>query len=45
LRKLQWSVGFDVLDRYNALERVNRAAGFTDEADWLSRCIKTVQGE
>ena len=45
LRKLQWSIGFDVLERYVELERVNRLTGFTDEAAWLSRRIKTVQGE
>ena len=43
LRKLQWNIGFDAVERYTALERVNRAAGFTDEADWLSRRIKTVR--
>jgi archaemetzincin len=42
LRKLQWSIGFDVLERYRALEHVNRAAGFIDEADWLNRRIKTI---
>jgi archaemetzincin len=45
LRKLQWSIGFDVLERYGALERVTRANGFTDEANWLSRRIKTLHGE
>ena len=45
LRKLQWSIGFDVLKRYTELERVNRTAGFMDEADWLSRRIRTVGGE
>jgi len=45
LHKLQWNIGFDVLDRYTALERVNRAAGFIDEADWLSRRIKITQGQ
>src|SRR5207248_9280558 len=40
LRKLQWSVGFDVLKRYGALERVTPADGFTDEAGWLGRGIK-----
>jgi archaemetzincin len=45
LHKLQWSIGFDVLQRYKALEQVNRAVGFPNEADWLSRRIKTVQGE
>ena len=45
LRKLQWSIGFNVLERYGALERIDRGAGFADEADWLSRRIKTVHGE
>jgi archaemetzincin len=45
LRKLQWSVGFDVLERYRAMEGVARANGFADEADWLSRRIKTLRGQ
>ena len=45
LHKLQWNIGFDVLERYTALERINRAVGFIDEADWLRRRIKTVRGE
>ena len=45
LRKLQWNIGFDVLERYTALERANRAVGFIDEADWLNVRIKTVRGE
>jgi archaemetzincin len=45
LRKLQWSIGFDLLKRYTELEQVDRAVGFTDEADWLSRRIKAVRGE
>jgi len=45
LRKLQWSIGFDALERYRTLERVNRAAGFTDEADWLNRRIKTIAAD
>jgi len=45
LRKLQWNIGFDVLERYSALERANRAGGFTDEADWLTSRIKKVRGE
>jgi len=43
LRKLQWSIGFDVVARYGALERVTREDGFTDEADWLGRGIKTLR--
>jgi archaemetzincin len=45
LRKLQWSIGFDVLERYQALERVARANGFADEADWLGREIKILRSE
>lgn len=45
LRKLQWSIGFDVVKRYEAMERVARADGFADEADWLSRRIKASRGE
>ena len=37
LRKLHWSVGFDPLERYGTLERVNRALGFAEEAEWLNR--------
>jgi archaemetzincin len=43
LRKLQWSVGFDVLKRYAALEKTTRAAGLGDEADWLALQIKTLR--
>jgi archaemetzincin len=45
LRKLQWSIGFDVVKCYRAMERVVRGDGFPDEADWLSRRIKTLRGE
>jgi archaemetzincin len=45
LRKLQWSIGFDVLERYRALERLTRADGFTDEADWFNRRIGFLRGE
>ena len=45
LRKLHWSIGYDVLQRYNALERISRADGFADEADWLSRQIRWLRGD
>ena len=45
LRKLQSSIGFEVLKHYTELERVDRAAGLTDEVDWLSRRINTVRGQ
>jgi len=44
LRKLQWSVGFDVAERYRRLRAVCERAGFTDEARWcqreLERCAR-----
>jgi archaemetzincin len=45
LRKLHWSIGFDVLERYRAVERVTRADGFADEADWFSRRVKVLHGD
>jgi archaemetzincin len=45
LRKLQWSINFDILERYKALEHVARSDGFTDEAEWLSKRIKSVRGD
>jgi len=35
LRKLQWSAGFDVIERYRRLRDVCREAYFDDEARWL----------
>lgn len=37
LKKLHYSTGFDMAERYGALERFSRIAGFEDEADWLRR--------
>jgi archaemetzincin len=45
LRKLQWSIGFDVLERYRALERVTRAGDFSDEANWFSHRIRILRAE
>ncbi len=39
LRKLQWSVGFDVVERYRKLLEVVTAAGFEDEAEWTRKMI------
>jgi archaemetzincin len=45
LRKLQWSVGFDVIERYRRLRDVCRREGFVDEAQWyereIERCAKS----
>jgi archaemetzincin len=45
LRKLDWSIGFDVVERYAFLERVTREARFMDEAEWLSRQLKRLSDE
>jgi archaemetzincin len=45
LRKLQWSIGFDVTERYKGLEQVSRADGFANEADWFSRRFAKLRGE
>lgn len=42
LRKLQWSVGFDVVERYRALEDFCRASGLTEEAGWLGERIREI---
>jgi archaemetzincin len=40
LHKLQWSIGFDVLERYRRLLDFQRQAGFEDEAQWLDKRIR-----
>jgi hypothetical protein len=40
LRKLQWSIGFDVVERYRRLRHFHRQAGFEDEAQWLDERLK-----
>lgn len=40
LRKLQWSIGFDVVDRYRRLRDFHRQAGFEDEAQWLDKRLR-----
>jgi archaemetzincin len=45
LRKLQWNIGFDVMAHYRALENVCRGDGFTDQAEWFNRRIKTLGNE
>ena len=37
LRKLQLSVGFDVVKRYRELASFDKEAGFADEAGWLAK--------
>lgn len=40
LKKLQWSVGFDVRDRYQKLLDAEAACGFDDEVAWTRRMLK-----
>jgi Peptidase family M54 len=44
LCKLDWSIGFDVVERYASLERVTREAGFTDEAVASARATPLIFG-
>jgi archaemetzincin len=44
LRKLQSSVGFDVVERYQTLRDFYRKVEIQDEADWLERRLKTIRG-
>ena len=37
LRKLQWSVGFDVRERYHHLAKLYHELGLTDEAAWIEQ--------
>jgi len=42
LRKLQWSVGFDVVARYRKLREASAAAHFDDEVQWLDAELKRI---
>ena len=44
LRKLQWSVGFDVVERYRQLRDVCRQAHFDEEARWLEGELARIAG-
>jgi archaemetzincin len=44
LHKLQWSIGFDVVERYRRLWDFDDQAGFEDEAEWLDRRIGFITG-
>ncbi len=45
LRKLQWSVGFDVGDRYRLLAGLYRELGLVDDAEWIARRLEHIAGE
>jgi archaemetzincin len=42
LHKLQWSIGFDVVERYRRLEKFAAQAGFEDEARWLNDQLRFI---
>jgi len=42
LRKLHWSVGFDVVERYRRLWSFAQQAGFKDEARWLDHRLRFI---
>jgi archaemetzincin len=42
LRKLQWSIGFDVMERYRRLRDFHRQAGFENEAQWLDKRLRFI---
>ncbi len=44
LRKLHYSINFDVTGRYAALLRFYRKAGFDDEADWTKARLEWIVG-
>jgi archaemetzincin len=45
LRKLQVSIGFDVVDRYRKLLLFYQKAGFYYEAEWVSNRLKRILGD
>jgi len=44
LRKLQYSIGFDVVERYVKLFHFYKKVGFDDEAQWLANRLKWILG-
>lgn len=44
LRKLQYSIGFDVVNRYNKLFHFYKNNGFDDEARWIQKRLEHISG-
>ncbi len=44
LRKLHYSIGFDVIDRYESLFRFYKKYGFENEAVWIKKRLKEIKG-
>jgi archaemetzincin len=45
LRKLQLSIGFDVVGRYGSLLRVYRKIGFDHEARWVAKRLRRISAD
>ena len=43
LRKLQYSTGFNVTNRYNKLQKFYSRAGMDTEADWVEQRMRSIQ--
>jgi len=42
LRKLQWSIGFEIVERYRRLLAFWNDAGVATEAQWIERRLKFI---
>ena len=40
LKKFRWNIGFDVVERYQALDKFYRAHDMADEAEWVEKRLK-----
>lgn len=45
LRKLQLSIGFDVVDRYGSLLRMYRKISFDNEARWVAKRLRSISAD
>jgi archaemetzincin len=45
LRKLQFSIGFDVVDRYQTLRAFYQEAGFDPEVRWVSHRLRSIRAD
>jgi len=45
VRKLQYSIGFDVVARYVKLFQFYKKVGFDDEVQWMGKRLKWILGD
>ena len=45
LKKFRWNIGFDVVDRYEALKKFYAAHDMAAEAEWVDKRIKECRGQ